>query len=126
MVSSHSIFPYLTNYSQEFFFLFSFCFAEKVIDQICIGKNSVPVEVEIKLSELERFQGSRSPSNGKEEERWYSVRDLWKRETLGIVSFEGKVKLKLDVHGSVLFKFTPIGPDDHSQHRHLLVSEDFL
>ncbi|KAA1066746.1 hypothetical protein PGT21_023672 [Puccinia graminis f. sp. tritici] len=83
----------------------------------------LPVEVEIKLSELERFQGTWSPSKENEEERWYLVRDLWKRETLGMVSFEGKMKLKLDVHGSVLFRFTPIGSDDHSQHHHPLVSE---
>ncbi|EFP83561.1 uncharacterized protein PGTG_08747 [Puccinia graminis f. sp. tritici CRL 75-36-700-3] len=83
----------------------------------------LPVEVEIKLSELERFQGTWSPSKENEEERWYLVRDLWKRETLGMVSFEGKMKLKLDVHDSVLFRFTPIGSDDHSQHHHPLVSE---
>ncbi|POW00907.1 hypothetical protein PSTT_12811 [Puccinia striiformis] len=82
----------------------------------------IPREVEIKLSELETFQGTRSrPSNNNnkkglksvdegtpEEEDWYSVRDLWKRETIGLVTFDGKIKVKLGVHGSILLKFTPI------------------
>jgi hypothetical protein len=72
---------------------------------------SVPVEVDVKLSELERFQDPQTKVASKEDrtDRWYSVRDLWKRETIGVVSFEGKIKLRLDVHGAILFKYTPIG-----------------
>ncbi|KNZ61226.1 hypothetical protein VP01_1433g2 [Puccinia sorghi] len=66
----------------------------------------VPVEVTMKLSSLERFRGRSSKGgNG-----WYTVRDLWKRETVGIVSFEGQISLRLDVHAAVLFKFTPVSP----------------
>ncbi|OAV96201.1 hypothetical protein PTTG_12051 [Puccinia triticina 1-1 BBBD Race 1] len=94
------------------------------------GQNpfDMPVEVEIQLSELEKFQGTlqsmRKNDNGQQgEERWYLVRDLWRRETLGVVSFQGKIKLRLAVHASVLFKFAPIG-SDHSQYP--LMSDDSL
>lgn len=63
----------------------------------------VPVDVTIKLSSLERFQGSSRGGHG-----WYAMRDVWKRETVGVVSFEGQIALRLDVHAAVLLQFTPV------------------
>ncbi|PLW28641.1 hypothetical protein PCANC_23024 [Puccinia coronata f. sp. avenae] len=46
----------------------------------------IPVEVDVKLSELETFQDPQTKVASKEDrtDRWYSVRDLWKRETIGV------------------------------------------
>jgi hypothetical protein len=67
--------------------------------------------MDVKLSDLERFQERRSRVASKDDQtdRWYSVRDLWKRERIGVVRFEGKIEPRLDVHGAILFKYTRIG-----------------
>lgn len=68
-----------------------------------------PVDVEFSLSELETFKAGRQASQ-KEEELWYIVRDVWRRKDIGIVSLDGQIKLRLDIHGCVLLRFTRIRP----------------
>jgi hypothetical protein len=65
-----------------------------------------PVKVEISLSKLQTLQ--KSPRIKQITGTKYTVRDLWNSKDLSSVSFEGKIESTLELHGTVLLKFSPV------------------
>ncbi|KAA1066743.1 hypothetical protein PGT21_023546 [Puccinia graminis f. sp. tritici] len=65
-----------------------------------------PVKVEISLSKLQTLQ--KSPRNKQMTGMKYTVRDLWNSKDLSSVAFEGKIESTLELHGTVLLKFSPV------------------
>jgi len=64
-----------------------------------------PASVQLSLSKLKTLQSS--PRIKQMTAMQYQVRDLWEQKDMKKVSFSASLDLKLEVHGSILLKFTP-------------------
>ncbi|KAA1075418.1 hypothetical protein PGT21_034973 [Puccinia graminis f. sp. tritici] len=64
------------------------------------------VKVEISLSKLQTLQ--KSPRNKQMTGIKYTVQDLWNSKDLSSVAFEGKIESTLELHDTVLLKFSPV------------------